>query len=30
MVTDEPVRIAYHKDGSWVDSRPHTNYFARQ
>ena len=30
MVVDEPVRIAYLKDGKWIDARPHTNYFARQ
>ena len=26
MVTDEPVRIAYMKDGNWIESQPHTHY----
>jgi hypothetical protein len=26
MVLDEPVRIAFAKDGDWVDSAPHTRY----
>ena len=26
MVVDEPVGIAYEKNGSWVESKPHTRY----
>jgi hypothetical protein len=26
MIPDEPVKIAYEKDGSWVESAPHTRY----
>ncbi len=26
MVPYEPVRIYYEKDGSWVESTPHTSY----
>jgi hypothetical protein len=27
MIPDEPVRIFYQKDGGWIESIPHTNYF---
>jgi hypothetical protein len=27
MIPDEPIRIAYLKDGTWVESVPRTNYF---
>jgi hypothetical protein len=27
MIPDEPIGIAYLKDGSWVESQPRTNYF---
>jgi hypothetical protein len=26
MVGDEPVKISYEKNGSWVESKPHTSY----
>jgi hypothetical protein len=26
MIPDEPVRIFYEKDGTWLESLPHTNY----
>jgi hypothetical protein len=26
MVVDEPVKIAFEKDGNWVESAPHTRY----
>jgi hypothetical protein len=29
MVPDEPVGIAYQKDGNWIDSQPHTRYAVR-
>ena len=30
MVGDEPVGVAYMKDGAWVESQPHTNYFSNR
>ena len=29
MVTDEPVKVAYFKDGNWIESPPHNDYLAR-
>jgi len=28
MVPDEPVKIYYEKDGSWIESPPKTQHFA--
>ena len=29
MIPGEPVRIYYEKDGRWVESAPHTEYFSQ-
>jgi len=28
MIPDEPVKIFYEKDGSWIESRPKTQHFS--
>jgi len=27
MIPDEPVKIFYDKDGSWIEARPKTQHF---
>ena len=28
MIPDEPVKISYEKDGTWIESAPKTQHFA--